>query len=275
MTLVDPTEKKNIKGPYSAMTSNTRHNLRLVDTINPLITQSFFSDTPLNPFSIPQHLSMWHTEDVPIPDSLQKGEDSHYPSPTEQELVQVATTLKQGIEAMQSGQASIQGEPIDPSETTILIQQLSHSLLLLRREFTALQDTWNHLCALTLLPTALEEFMTPLPNWNQLPSPAQDTIPPHLLPLPASPQMGWNDFLCLQDIELNTGQPVCGTNVKPTWKERTATTIPLDPATYLPLAPSTPPHALLPLTTPRADSKTDGLSLLPLPAMMDTQSSTL
>ena len=63
MTLVDPSEKKNLKGPYSAMTSNTRHNLRLAHTINPLITQSFFSDTPLNPFTIPQHLSMWNTED--------------------------------------------------------------------------------------------------------------------------------------------------------------------------------------------------------------------
>ena len=122
MILVDSTEKKNIKGPFSAMTSNTRHNLRLAHTINPLITQSFFSDTPLNPFSIPQHLSMWNTEDVPIPDSPQTDEDSHPTSPTEQELVQVATTLEQGIEAMQSGQASIQGEPIDPSETTILIQ---------------------------------------------------------------------------------------------------------------------------------------------------------
>ena len=29
MILVDPTEKKAIKGPYSAMTSNTKHNLDL------------------------------------------------------------------------------------------------------------------------------------------------------------------------------------------------------------------------------------------------------
>ena len=49
-TLVDPTEKKNIKGPYSAMTSNTKYNLHLAHTINPLIEQSFFSTTPLNPF---------------------------------------------------------------------------------------------------------------------------------------------------------------------------------------------------------------------------------
>ena len=124
----DPTEKKNIQGSYSTMTSNTRHNLRLAHSINPLITQFFFSDTSLNPFSIPQHLSMWNTEDVPIPDSLQTNEDSHHPSPTEQELVQVATTLEQGIEAMQCGQASIQGEPIDPSQTTILIRAAQSQL---------------------------------------------------------------------------------------------------------------------------------------------------
>ena len=128
MILVDPTEKKSIKSFYSTMTSNTRHNLRLAHIINPLIKQSFFSDTPLNPFSVSQHLSMWNTEDVPIPDSLQTNEDSQHPSPTEQELVQVATTLEQGIEAMQSGQASMQGEPIDPSEITILIQAAQSQL---------------------------------------------------------------------------------------------------------------------------------------------------
>ena len=68
MTLVDPTEKEHIKGPYSAMTNNTRHNLRLADTISPLIEQSFFPTTRLNSFSVPQHLSMWNTEEVPIPD---------------------------------------------------------------------------------------------------------------------------------------------------------------------------------------------------------------
>ena len=46
MTLVDLTEKKIIKGPYSAMTSNTRHNLRLAHIINPVIARSFFSNTP-------------------------------------------------------------------------------------------------------------------------------------------------------------------------------------------------------------------------------------
>ena len=129
MTLVDPSEKKNIKGPYSAMTSNTRRNLHLAHTINPLIIQFFFSETPLNPFSIPQHLSIWNTEDVTNPDSLLTDQDSHNPSPTEQVLVPVAATLEQGIEAIQSGQASIQGEPIDPSETTILIQAAQSQLV--------------------------------------------------------------------------------------------------------------------------------------------------
>ena len=87
--------------------------------------------------------------------------------------------------------------------------------------------------------------------------------------------MSWKDFLCLQVIELSTRQLVYGTNAKPTSKEKTATTIPLDPATYPPLAPSTLLHALLPLTTRNADSKTDELSLLPLQAIMDTLSFTL
>ena len=67
-------------------------------------------------------------------------------------------------------------------------KHLRHSLLHLRPEFTALQIRWNDLYALTLSPTALAEFMTPLPNWNGLPSPAQDTKLPNLLPLPILPE---------------------------------------------------------------------------------------
>ena len=107
MTLIDPTEKKNIKGPYSVMTSNTRHNLCLAHTINLLTEKSFFSTTPFTPFLVPQHLSMWNTKDVPIPDSPQDNENNNHPGPIEQELVQMAGTLEQGIKAMQSGQASI------------------------------------------------------------------------------------------------------------------------------------------------------------------------
>ena len=275
MTLVDPTEKKNIKGPYSVMASNTRHNIRLGHTINPLITQSFFSDTPLNPFSIPQCLSMWNTEDVPLPDPDQRDENNHHPGPIEQELVQMATTLEQGIEAMQSGQASIQGEPIDPSEIKILIQAAQSHLAAVASRMHSPSRHMKSSLRLNAITTALEEFMTPLPNSNQLFSPVQDTIPPPLLPLPALPQMSWNDFLCLQDIELSIGLAVCWTNAKPSWKEKTGTTTPLDTPTYLPLALSTPPHALSPLTIPNADLRIDRPSLIPLPAKMDTLSSTL
>ena len=56
MILVEPTEKKNIKGLYSTMTSNTRHNLYLAHTLDPVTEHSFVSTTSLNPFSVPQHL---------------------------------------------------------------------------------------------------------------------------------------------------------------------------------------------------------------------------
>ena len=128
MTLLDLSEKKNIKGPYSAMTRNTRHNLYLAHTHDPVAEQSFFSTTPLNPFPVPQHLSIWNTEDVPIPDSPQDNENDNHPGPVKQELVQMAATLEQEIKAMQSGQARIQRELIDPSETTILIQAAQSQL---------------------------------------------------------------------------------------------------------------------------------------------------
>ena len=74
---------------------------------------------------------MWNTEDVPVPDSPQDNKNNNHPGAIEQELIQMAVTLEQGIEAMQSGQAGMQEEPIDPSETTILIQvaQLQHVAL--------------------------------------------------------------------------------------------------------------------------------------------------
>ena len=75
-----------------------------------------------------QHVAMWNTKDVPIPDSPQDNQNDNHPGAIEQELGQKATTLEQRIEAMQSGQANIQGEPIDPSETTILIQAAKSQL---------------------------------------------------------------------------------------------------------------------------------------------------
>ena len=167
MTFVDPTEKKNIKGPYSAMASNIRHNLRLAHTINPLITQSFFSTTPLNPFSIPQHLSMWNTKDVPFPDSLQTDKNSLHPCPVEQELVRMERTLEQGIEGMQVANPAFKVDPLTLAKPRYSSKLVSHCLLLLHQEFIALQGSWNHLCALTQSTTAREELMPPLPNWNQ------------------------------------------------------------------------------------------------------------
>ena len=129
MILVDPTEKKAIKGPYYAKTSNTKHNLHLAHTQDPTSEPSFYSITPLNPFSVPQHLSMWNTEDVPIPDSpTTTQENNNHPGPSEQGLEQMAATLEQGIDAMQSNKASTQGEPQDPTATTILIQATQSQL---------------------------------------------------------------------------------------------------------------------------------------------------
>ena len=113
------------------MTSNTQHNIRLAHSLNSLIEHCFFSTTLINPFSILQHLSICRTKDVPIPDLSQTNKNRHHPGPIEQELVLMATTLELGFEAMQSGQASIQGEPIYPSETTILIQATSLQLVAL------------------------------------------------------------------------------------------------------------------------------------------------
>jgi len=42
--------------------------------------------------------------------------------PFEQGLHKMTTTLEEGIDAMQSNKASTQGQPHDPTETTILIQ---------------------------------------------------------------------------------------------------------------------------------------------------------
>ena len=80
MILVNSTEKKNLKGPYSAMTSNTKNNLYLARILDPVAKQSLFSPTPLDPFSIPQQFSMWNTEDVLISDLPQTDENNNHPS---------------------------------------------------------------------------------------------------------------------------------------------------------------------------------------------------
>jgi len=122
MILVDPSEKKAIQGPYSAMTSSVKHNLHLAHTLDPIKEPSFFSPTHLDPFSIPKHLSMWNVEDVPIPDSPKEKEIDHHPGPFEQGLHKMENTLEESIDAMHSNKASTQGQTHDPTETTILIQ---------------------------------------------------------------------------------------------------------------------------------------------------------
>jgi len=122
MILVDPTEKKAINEPYSPRTSIVQHNLHLVHTLDPVKEPSFFSPTPLDPFSIPQHLSMWNVEDVPIQDSSKEKENDHHLGPFQQGLHKMATTLEEGINAKQSNKARTPGQPHDHTETTTLIQ---------------------------------------------------------------------------------------------------------------------------------------------------------
>jgi len=113
--LVDSTEKKVIKGPYSTMTSSVKQNLLLAHTLDPIKESSFFLPTPHDPFSIPQHLSKWNVEDVPIPDSPKEKENDHHHGPFEQGLHKMATTLEEGTDAMQSNKGSTQGQPHDPT----------------------------------------------------------------------------------------------------------------------------------------------------------------
>ena len=111
------------------MTSNTKQNLHLAYTQDPTSEPSFHSTTPLYPFFVLQHLPMWNTKDVPIPDSpATTQENNNHPGPIEPGLKQMAATLEQGIDAMQSNKASTQGEPHNPTETTILLQAAQSQL---------------------------------------------------------------------------------------------------------------------------------------------------
>jgi len=128
MILVDPTEKKAIKGSYSAMTERVKQNLYLAHTLDPVKEPCFFSLTPLDFFSIPQHLSMWNAEDVPIADSSKEKENHHHLGPFEHGLHKMAPTLEDGINVRQSNKATSQGQPHDSTETRILIQEAQSPL---------------------------------------------------------------------------------------------------------------------------------------------------
>jgi len=128
MILVDPTEKQARKELYSAMTRSVKHNLHLAHTLDPVKETSFFSPTPLDPFSIPKHLSIWNVEDVLILDSPKEKENDDHPDPLEQGLHKMANSLEKDIDAMQSYKASTQGQSHDPTETPILIQAVQTEL---------------------------------------------------------------------------------------------------------------------------------------------------
>jgi len=104
------------------MTSSVKHYLHRPYTLDPIKEPSFFSPTPLDLFSLPQHLSMWNVEDVPILDLPKEKENDHQPGPLEKVLHKMATTLEESIDAMQSNKARTQGQPLDPTEPMILIQ---------------------------------------------------------------------------------------------------------------------------------------------------------
>jgi len=122
MILVHPTEKKAIKGHYSAMTSSVKHHLHFAHTLDRVKEPSFFSQTPLDPFSIPQHPSMLNIKDVPFLDLPKKKENDHPPGSFEHGLHRMPATLEEGIDAMQSNKASTQGQSQATTKSTILIQ---------------------------------------------------------------------------------------------------------------------------------------------------------
>jgi len=179
MILVDPTEKKASKGLYSAMTSSVKHNLHLAHTLDPIKEPSFFSPTALNPFSIPQHLSMWNVEDVPILDSPKKKENDHHPRPFEQGLHKMETTLEDGIDAMQSNKASAQRQPHDPTETTILIQAAQTQLAALASRIHSPSNQMERslrLNAITSCFGKIHDFIAKL-EWIALASSGYETTP--------------------------------------------------------------------------------------------------
>jgi len=269
MILVDPTEKKAIKGPSSAMTSSVRQNLHLPHTLDPIKDCSFFPQPLLTPFLYPNIYQCGKSKMSPSQTCPRRRKRITTQVLLNKDFIRWQPPLKKVSTPCRATKPAPKDKLMTLPEPRFSFKQLRHSLLYLLQEFTALQTRWNNLYALILSPTALAEFMTPLPNWNRFPLPAQHTQLLHLVPVPILPEMIWNDFLCLQDIEPNTGHSVYGTNMNPIWKEKTATTAPLDLVISVPLAPSIPLHASLLPTTRSEDMRIDGLSLPPSPMMID------
>ena len=129
--LVDPTEKKSIKGPTSAMSSTTRHYLKLLDTHLTLPSNfssfCFASDQvpSVKILSIPEYLSMstttqdgsnYTTEKV-------KQEDSNNNSVTQQRMEQATQALLQATQVLEECE-DIPGEDDDPTESPLTARSL-------------------------------------------------------------------------------------------------------------------------------------------------------
>jgi len=144
MILLDPPEKKAIKGLHFTMTSSVKHNLHLAHTLHLVKEPSFFPLAPLDPFSISQHLSMWNIEDVPIPDAPKEKENDHHPGPFAQGLHKMAITLEKGFDTLQSNKASTQEQPHNPTKTTILIQVAQTQLAALESTIHCSSNQMEH-----------------------------------------------------------------------------------------------------------------------------------
>jgi len=129
--LVDPTEKKSIRSPSSAMTNTTKHYLELTDTLNPALHTTLpipFQDDP----TAPKYLSMWNSGNGTTP-LFRQEEDENRPSSFEQSLVHADTTIQQATNIIQSCEitpeaSNIHDETPETAEITLPLQQAQSQL---------------------------------------------------------------------------------------------------------------------------------------------------
>jgi len=275
MILVDPTEKKAIKGPYSAMTSSVKHNLHLAHTLDPIKEPSFFPPTPLDPFSIPQHLSMWKVEDVPIPDSPKEKENDHHQGPFEQGLHKMATTLEESIDAMQSNKASTQGQPHDPTETTILIQAAQTQLAALASRIDSPSNQLEQSLRLNTITNCFGRIHDSITKLESIPlaSSGYETTPSVTTSNPPRDEL--ERFLMSTGHRAKHWAQCVWDECEFHMEKKDRHYYPSGPRHIPAPSPLYSPRASLLPTTRSEDIRIDGLSLPPSPMMMDIQSSIL
>jgi len=216
---------------------------------------------------------MWNVEDVPIPDSPNEKDNDQHPCPFEQGHDKIETTLAQGIDAMQSNKASTQGQPHDPTETTILIQVAQTQLGALALRIHSPSNQMEQSLHLNIITNCYGRIHDSIVNLESiaLASSEYGTTPSFTPSNPPRDEL--ERFLMSTGNRAKHRHSVYGTNVNPIWKEKTSTITPLDVAISLLPAPSIRPHASFLPTTHSEDMTIDGLSLPPSPIMMDIQSS--